>query len=134
MLCFLCRDSLRGKSLMNLDCLFVVVWPQRQTFVRILLQHQNRSLLRADVRRGLIRLTILSADGQPKRSTWHVVTRHALLARSQQPTAPNSHVHVPKKNHLFFSTFSQGLTGNLGRKQKINPLFPFLQNTKTHRF
>jgi len=51
MLCFLCRDSLRGKSLMNLDCRFVVVWPQRQTFVRLLLQLQNRSLLRADVRR-----------------------------------------------------------------------------------
>ena len=51
-LCFLCRDSLRGsKSLMNLDCRFMVVWPQRQTFVRILLQLQNRSLLRADVRR-----------------------------------------------------------------------------------
>jgi len=37
---------------MNLDCRFVVVWPQRQTFVRLLLQHQNRSLLRADVRRS----------------------------------------------------------------------------------
>ena len=54
MLCFLCRDSLRGKSLMNLDCRFVVVWPQRQTFVRLLLQLQNRSLLRADVRRSLL--------------------------------------------------------------------------------
>jgi len=43
MLCFLCRDSLRGQSLMNLDCRFVVVWPQRQTFVRILLQLQNRT-------------------------------------------------------------------------------------------
>jgi len=36
-LCVLCRDSLRGQSLMNLDRCFVVVWPQRQTFVRILL-------------------------------------------------------------------------------------------------
>jgi len=27
---------------MNLDCRFVVVWPQRQTFVRILLTFQNR--------------------------------------------------------------------------------------------
>jgi len=36
---------------MNLDYRFVVVWPQRQTFVRHLLQLQNRSLLRADVRR-----------------------------------------------------------------------------------
>jgi len=39
------------QSLMKLDCRFVVVWPQRQTFVRILLTIQNRSLLRADVRR-----------------------------------------------------------------------------------
>ena len=36
---------------MNLDCRFVVVWPRRQTSVRVLLQHQNRSLLQADVRR-----------------------------------------------------------------------------------
>jgi len=27
---------------MNLECCFVVVWPQRQTFVRILKQNQNR--------------------------------------------------------------------------------------------
>ena len=51
-LCFLCRDSLRGQSLMNLDWCFVVVWPQRQTFVRLLLQLQNWTLLlRAEVRR-----------------------------------------------------------------------------------
>jgi len=36
---------------MSLNWCFVIVWPQRQTFVRLLLQLQNRSLLRADVRR-----------------------------------------------------------------------------------
>ena len=36
---------------MNLDWCFVVVWPQRQTFVRILLTIQNQGLLRADARR-----------------------------------------------------------------------------------
>ena len=55
MLCFLCQDSLRGQSLMNLDWCFVVVRPQRQTFVRLLLQLQNRTLLRAEVRRPAIR-------------------------------------------------------------------------------
>jgi len=50
--CFVCRDSLRGQSLMNLDCRFVVVWPQRQTYVRNLLHSRIARLLRADVRRG----------------------------------------------------------------------------------
>jgi len=37
---------------MNLECRFVVVWPQRQTFViRILLHSRIGRLLRADVRR-----------------------------------------------------------------------------------
>jgi len=68
---------------------------------------------------GLIRMTILSADGQPKGARGHA------LARSQQlPTAVS-----PPKIRLFFASF---FTGNLGRKQKINPLF--LQNTKTYRF
>jgi len=52
MLCVLCRDSLRGQSLMNLDWCFVVVWPQRQTFVRILLQQPESESARADVRRA----------------------------------------------------------------------------------
>jgi len=38
---------------MNFDCRFVVVWPQRQTFVRILLHSRIARLLRADVRRFL---------------------------------------------------------------------------------
>jgi len=49
--CVLCRDSLRGMSSVNLECCFVWVWPQRQTFVRILLQSRIARLLRADVRR-----------------------------------------------------------------------------------
>jgi len=36
---------------MNLDWCFVVVWPQRQTFVRILLQQPESESARADVRR-----------------------------------------------------------------------------------
>jgi len=51
MSCVLCRDSLRGVSSVNLECCFVRVWPQRQTFVRILLHSRIGRLLRADVRR-----------------------------------------------------------------------------------
>jgi len=36
---------------MNLDWCFVVVWPQRQTFVGILLQQSKSESARADVRR-----------------------------------------------------------------------------------
>ena len=53
MSCVLCRDSLQGVSSVNLECCFVWVWPQRQTFVRILLQSRIAHLLRADVRRFL---------------------------------------------------------------------------------
>jgi len=34
MFCVLCRDSLRGQSSVNLECCFVSVWPQTQTFVK----------------------------------------------------------------------------------------------------
>ena len=43
MFCVLCRDSLRGVSSVNLECCFVWVWPQRQTFVRKSLTIQNRT-------------------------------------------------------------------------------------------
>jgi len=53
--CVFCAEIYceRGQSLVNLRCGFVVVWPQRQTFVRILLQSRIARLLRADLRRFL---------------------------------------------------------------------------------
>jgi len=35
----------------NLECCFVWVWPQNQTFVRMLLHSRIGRLLRADIRR-----------------------------------------------------------------------------------
>jgi len=45
MFCVLCQDSLRGVSSVNLECGFVWVWPQRQTFVgkSLTLTIQNRT-------------------------------------------------------------------------------------------
>jgi len=62
---------------------------------------------------GLVRLTILSADGHPKGARGHE------LSRSQQlPTA----VSPPKKLRLLFAPF---FTGNLveKKKKKKNPYF-----------
>jgi len=88
MLCVLCRDSLRGQSLMNLDWCFVVVWPQRQTFARILLQQPESESARADVRRAP-RAT-WSGSARAPAARWTAGPRSASRAAS----APSSRLFV----------------------------------------
>jgi len=70
---------------------------------------------------GLVRLTILSADGHPKGARGHE------LARFQQLPIPTA-VSPQKSSPLFCAFFHR----ESSQKTKNRP--PFLQNTKTHRF
>jgi len=79
---------------------------------------------------GLIRLTILSADGQPKakRSTWSRL--------SAFPTSPNSRLPPPPNSPLFFIFFTVHRESRSRTKNKTLPI-SYMQNTKkskTHRF
>jgi len=70
MSCVLCRDSLREvcpQSSVNLNkCCFVWVWPQRQTFVRILLHSRIGRLLGAVVRRHTVYIHTRERYAVPK--------------------------------------------------------------------
>ena len=82
--CVSCAE-IHCKSLMNLECRFVVVWPQRQTFVRTLLQLQNRPSARADVRR--------THTASPPRACRHMPHRHASCASaSARKSSSSSHL------------------------------------------
>jgi len=84
---------------------------------------------------GLVRLTILSADGhagtQTQKEHVHVVTRQRVP--NKQQTAPNS--RLPKKNlGLFFCAFFHR---EFSRRLKMNPHEPPNISSKhesTHRF
>jgi len=77
---------------------------------------RGRQMAQSD---GLVRLTILSADGHPKGA--RVVTSYRVPNSSQQQQLSRC---LPKKNlRLLFAPFF--VTGNLVGKQKIDPPFHF---------
>ena len=74
MFCVLCQDSLRGVSSVNLECGFVWVWPQRQTFVgkSLTLTIQNRTSAQSS------RPTFLQLLHAPQRPSVTIVSAMAM--------------------------------------------------------